>query len=63
LIASNKPFITVEYNAFSDFGKARGYNIHSVDGLIFNEGDRTVRSGEDSSGTIMDGSGSPDCQR
>ena len=63
LTASNKPSITVEYNAFSDFGHERGYNMRSVDGLIFNEGDRAVRPGEDYSGTIMDGSVSPDCQR
>jgi hypothetical protein len=29
----NKPAINVEYNVFSDFGRRRGYNIRSVDGL------------------------------
>ena len=63
LLAANKPSIEVEYNTFSDFGHERSYNIRSVDGLIFNERDRPVRAGERYGGTIMDGSGSFDCQR
>jgi RNA polymerase sigma-70 factor (ECF subfamily) len=38
LIKLNRPAVPVEYNVVSDFGRVRGYNIRSVDGLIFNEG-------------------------
>jgi len=63
LTASNKPLVNVEYNSFSDFGQTRSYNIRSVDGLIFNEGDRLVRAEKGYGGAIMDGPASPDCQR
>lgn len=38
--------VEVEYNVFSDFGKERSYNVRSVDGLLLNEGQRTVRDFE-----------------
>jgi hypothetical protein len=63
LIAGNKPTILVEYNTFSDFGQERSYNIRSVDGMVFNEGERSVRSAGGYGGTIMNGSGSADCKR
>jgi hypothetical protein len=63
LTGSNKTAVTVEYNIFSDFGHARGYNVRSVDGLIFNVGYRPLHSGESYGGYIMNGSGSGDCQR
>jgi hypothetical protein len=63
LIASSRPTITVEYNTFSDFGHERAYNIRSVDGLVFNEGDRSTRSAEGYGGTIVDGASSADCRR
>jgi hypothetical protein len=44
LTATNRPVITVDYNLFKDFGRVRGYNVHSVDGMVFNNGDRIVRS-------------------
>lgn len=63
LIKANKPVITAEYNVFSDFGRERNYNIRSVDGLLFHEGDRLVRSADFSGGTVLEGSGPADCQR
>lgn len=30
--------VTVVYDTFSDFGKVRGYNVHSVDGIILANG-------------------------
>jgi hypothetical protein len=59
---SNKSPVHVEYNVFSDFGHRRSYNIRSVDGLIFNEGLKPVRSGEGYGGYIL-GSKSMDCGR
>jgi hypothetical protein len=45
--------VEVEYNVFSDFGKERGYNVRSVDGLLLHEGERTVRDFERGSGQIL----------
>jgi len=59
---STKSVVTVEYNVFSDFGRKRGYNIRSIDGLVFNEGSRPVLSGDGYGGYIMGGSSS-NCQR
>jgi|GEM_PF-1422216 len=64
LAQSNKPTISVEYNVFSDFGRRRAYNIRAVDGMVFNDGDRNVRSGESYGGYIeVDASRSVDCGR
>jgi hypothetical protein len=63
LVAANKPTIIVEYNTFSDFGRERSYNIRSVDGMIFNAGDKTIHSTEGYGGTILDPSGSASCER
>ena len=30
--------VTVEYDTFNDFGKVRGYNVHSIDGFILANG-------------------------
>jgi hypothetical protein len=48
--------ITVQYNIFSDFGKERGYNVRSVDGLLLANGEHTVRDFERFGGQIL-GSG------
>jgi hypothetical protein len=63
LTASNKPTATVEYNVFSDFGRERAYSIHAVNGLIFNIGDRPVRSAEGYGGYIMNNYSQGDCDR
>jgi hypothetical protein len=64
LAQSNKPTIVVEYNVFSDFGHQRGYNIRAVDGMVFNKGDRNLRSGESYGGIFeMGASRSVDCGR
>jgi hypothetical protein len=53
--------ITVEYNIFSDFGKERGYNVRSVDGLLLANGQHTVRDFERFGGQILgNGDSSPD---
>lgn len=47
LIESNEPLAKVEYGVTSDFGRERGYNIRSVNGLIFvDRHNRQVRSGQ-----------------
>lgn len=45
--------VVVEYNVFSDFGKERGYNVRSVDGLILANGEHVVRDFERSGGRIL----------
>ena len=37
LSAKNGQPVTVEYDTFSDFGRVRRYNVHSVDGMILRE--------------------------
>jgi hypothetical protein len=64
LMRSNEPSVAVEYDVFSDFGHERGYNIRSIDGVVFNEGDRNLRPGEMYGGYIeTDASHSVDCRR
>lgn len=63
LSASNKATAAVEYNVFSDFGRERSYNLHAVDGLIFNVGHKTVRSGEGYGGYVMNNYSRGDCDR
>ena len=45
LSQTNKPIVAVEYNIFSDFGREHGYNIRTVNGMAFNEGDRNFYGG------------------
>jgi hypothetical protein len=59
LTATNKPAVAVDYNVFKDFGHVRGYNVRDVDGMVFNDGNRSVRS-EDSPG-YGGRSGASDC--
>jgi hypothetical protein len=63
LAGSNKPAIIVEYNTFRDFGRIRGYNIHSVDGLVFNDGHRAIREEEGYGGTVIDSGANAECER
>jgi hypothetical protein len=64
LAQSNKPTISVEYNVFSDFGRRRAYNIRAIDGMVFNDRDRNLRSGQGYGGYIeVDASRSVDCLR
>jgi hypothetical protein len=62
LAGSDKAVVSVEYNLFSDFGRKRGYNVRSIDGLIFNVADKPVRPGE-SFGGYIEGSARVDCGR
>ena len=43
LSGKNGDLVTVEYDTFSDFGKVRGYNVHSVDGIVLANGDHVLR--------------------
>src|SRR5476651_2084513 len=52
LSAKNGKLVTVEYDTFSDFGKVRGYNVHSVDGIILANGDHVLRDDFAPSGGI-----------
>lgn len=45
--------VEVEYNIFSDFGKEKSYNVRSVDGLLLNEGQHTLRDFERFGGQIL----------
>jgi len=38
LSGKNGQPVTVEYDTFVEFGKVRGYNVHSVDGMILANG-------------------------
>jgi hypothetical protein len=49
--------VNVEYNIFSDFGKERSYNVRSVDGLLLNDGQHTVRDFERFGGQILGSTG------
>jgi hypothetical protein len=49
--------VNVEYNIFSDFGKQRSYNVRSVDGLLLNNGQHTLRDFERFGGQILGNSG------
>jgi hypothetical protein len=63
LTGSNNPTITVEYNTFTDFGRERGYNIRSVDGLVFNDTHRVIREEEGYGGTVLDSGANAECER
>jgi hypothetical protein len=43
LSPKNRQLVTVEYDTFNDFGKVRGYNVHSIDGLILANGYHVLR--------------------
>lgn len=49
--------VQVEYNIFSDFGKERSYNVRSVDGLLLNDGQHTVRDFERFGGQMLGNTG------
>jgi len=53
---SGKQQIKVEYNIFRSFGKDSGYNEHSVDGMVFNEGHKTVVEADGYGGMTLDSS-------
>ncbi len=54
--------VTVEYNVFSDFGRERGYNVRSVDGLVLANGEHVVRDFERFGGQILGaGADAPKC--
>jgi hypothetical protein len=63
LIGSNASTVMVEYNTFRDFGRESSYNIHSVDGLVFNDAYRAIREEEGYGGIILDSGADAECDR
>jgi hypothetical protein len=65
LSARNGQLVTVEYDTFSDFGKVRGYNVHSVDGMVLANGYHVLRDDFAASagvaGTGAGSAGEDDC--
>jgi len=53
LMLKNGQEVVVEYNVFSDFGKERGYNVRSVEGMILANGEFVVRDYWRSGGRIL----------
>ncbi len=43
LTSKNGQAVTVEYDTFSDFGKMRGYNVRSVDGMVLAHGTQLLK--------------------
>jgi hypothetical protein len=59
LLPKNGQPVTVEYDTFSDFGKMRGYNVHSVDGIVLVNGYHVSRDDyAATAGVAMAGAGS-----
>jgi len=56
LLSRNGQSVTVEYATFTDFGKVRGYNVHSVDGKILANGDHVLKPEFGGSGGVASGS-------
>lgn len=64
LMQEGKPTATVEYNLFRDFGTEHGYNIRSVDGLLFSAGRRAGRPNESGYGGVaLDSGADASCPR
>lgn len=57
LLTVNRPSVHVEYNTFYDFGRQRGYNIRSIEGIVLNQGERPVMKIEEGEGGIMESEG------
>ena len=43
LLSKNGQPATIEYDTFSDFGKVRGYNVRSVDGMVLAHGTHVLK--------------------
>ncbi len=43
LLSEDGKRVTVVYDTFSDFGKVRGYNVHSIDGIVLANGYHVLR--------------------
>jgi len=50
--------VKVEYNIFTEFGKEYSYNVRSIDGLLLNNAQGTVRQYEQFGGEILANDGS-----
>jgi hypothetical protein len=49
--------VTVQYDEFSNFGRVRGYNLRSVDGVILAIGSRVIKDTHSRSGVAFVGEG------
>lgn len=62
LARKNLKTVTVEYNVFRDFGRARSYNVRSVDGILLHDNDHVIKDAEQFGGEILGDDGrSPHC--
>jgi hypothetical protein len=58
LLSKNGRSVTVQYDTFSDFGKVRGYNVRSVDGMMLANGTHVFKPEfGSSSGVFRNGPG------
>jgi hypothetical protein len=57
LASKNGQTVRVEYNIFSDFGRERGYNVRSIDGLLLNNAEHSVRHYEQFGGEVLGNQG------
>jgi hypothetical protein len=51
--------VTVDYNVFSDFGRARRYTLRTIDGVPFAIGDRVIRATEEFGAQVLMDSNNP----
>jgi hypothetical protein len=62
LSPKNGQLVTVEYDTFSDFGKVRGYNVRSIDGIILANGYHVSRPDfAGSAGVVGNSNSTNDC--
>jgi hypothetical protein len=60
LLAKNGQPVTVEYDTASDFGKVRGCNVHSVDGMMLANGYHVFKPEVAASAGVLGNSSSAD---
>ncbi|HEX3156303.1 MAG TPA: hypothetical protein VHV32_16870 [Candidatus Angelobacter sp.] len=56
LTGLRKPTVHVEYEAFYDFGRERGYNVRSIEGMLITKNQKPVLDAEGQGGMFGDGS-------
>jgi hypothetical protein len=62
LLPKNGQPVAVEYDTASDFGKVRGYNVHSVDGMVLANGYHVLKPEfTGSAGVLGNSSSTQDC--
>lgn len=58
-LRSRDDSVSMQVNVFRDFGRERGYNVRSVDGLLLANGQHSHRDAERFGGQVLGGSGEP----